>query len=134
MTESKNSVLEMIRLGAILVCYAVASCTVLAIVNNFTSEKIRQNNIEKAKEHFEQSYKYLLKNEGIKFYAYAEYAVFKAKFLEKTGLEEERRAVLEEAYAYCISHDFLEKASRLKAEGYSFVTVSEMLGISGGAE
>ena len=25
MTESKNSVLEMIRLGAILVCYAVAS-------------------------------------------------------------------------------------------------------------
>lgn len=75
-----------------------------------------ENNIEKAKEHFEQSYKYLQKNEGIKFYAYAEYAVFKAKFLEKTGLEEERRAVLEEAYAYCISHDFSEKASRLKAE------------------
>lgn len=48
MTESKKSVFEMIRLGAILVCYAVASCTVLAIVNNFTSEKIRQNNIEKA--------------------------------------------------------------------------------------
>lgn len=39
---------EMLKLGLILVCYAVASCTVLAVVNSFTSKKIEQNNIEKA--------------------------------------------------------------------------------------
>lgn len=48
MAKPKKSVLEMIRLGTILVCYAVASCTVLALVNNLTSEKIKQNNTEKA--------------------------------------------------------------------------------------
>lgn len=39
---------EMIKLGLILVCYAVASCAILAIVNNFTSVKIRQNQIDAA--------------------------------------------------------------------------------------
>lgn len=39
---------EMIKLGVILVFYAVASCTVLAIVNSFTSVKIKQNQIEAA--------------------------------------------------------------------------------------
>ncbi len=39
---------EMLKLGAILVAYAVASCTVLAIVNNFTAPKILQNKIETA--------------------------------------------------------------------------------------
>ena len=39
---------EMIKLGIILVFYAVASCTVLAIVNSFTSVKIKQNQIEAA--------------------------------------------------------------------------------------
>ena len=39
---------EMIKLGLTLVCYAVASCAVLAIVNNFTAPKIRQNQIDAA--------------------------------------------------------------------------------------
>ena len=39
---------EMIKLGLVLVCYAVASCAVLAIVNNFTLPKIKQNQIDKA--------------------------------------------------------------------------------------
>lgn len=39
---------EMIKLGLILVCYAVASCAILAIVNSFTSVKIRQNQINAA--------------------------------------------------------------------------------------
>ena len=39
MEKSNNSTFEMIKLGLILVVYAVASCTVLAIVNNFTKPK-----------------------------------------------------------------------------------------------
>ncbi|MCR4733662.1 MAG: FMN-binding protein [Treponema sp.] len=39
---------EMIKLGLVLVCYAVASCAVLAVVNNFTLPKIKQNQIDKA--------------------------------------------------------------------------------------
>lgn len=47
--KNKNSGIgEMIKLGIILVFYAVASCTVLAIVNSFTSVKIKQNQIEAA--------------------------------------------------------------------------------------
>ena len=49
-TKSKDSVFDMIKLGLILVCYAVASCAVLAVVNNFTSAKITQNKIQKANE------------------------------------------------------------------------------------
>ena len=48
MASSKDSVFDMIKLGLILVAYAVASCTVLAVVNNATSIKIRQNQIDKA--------------------------------------------------------------------------------------
>lgn len=44
----KSSNFEMIKLGLILVIYAVASCTILAIVNNITSPKIKQNQINKA--------------------------------------------------------------------------------------
>ena len=50
MSTSKDSLFDMVKLGLILVCYAVASCTVLAIVNNFTSPKILENQILKAKE------------------------------------------------------------------------------------
>ena len=39
---------EMIKLGLSLVCYAVVSCTVLAIVNNFTAPVIKENQIRKA--------------------------------------------------------------------------------------
>lgn len=39
---------EMIKLGLSLVCYAVVSCTVLAVVNNFTAPVIKQNQIRKA--------------------------------------------------------------------------------------
>ena len=46
--SGKKDLGEMIKLGLILVVYAVASCTVLAIVNNFTKPKIMQNQIEKA--------------------------------------------------------------------------------------
>lgn len=45
---------EMIKLGLILVCYAVISCTVLAIVNSFTSVKIKQNQIETANQAMRQ--------------------------------------------------------------------------------
>lgn len=46
--KNGDSIFDMIKLGAILVCYAVASCTVLALVNSFTAPKILQNNIQKA--------------------------------------------------------------------------------------
>ena len=46
--NTKKDVWEMVRLGLTLVCYAVASCTVLALVNNFTSKKILLNQLDKA--------------------------------------------------------------------------------------
>lgn len=46
--KSNDSIWSMIKLGLVLVCYAAASCTVLAIVNNFTAPKIAQNQIDKA--------------------------------------------------------------------------------------
>jgi len=39
---------EMIKLGLILVCYAVASCAVLAVVNNITAPRIKQNQMGSA--------------------------------------------------------------------------------------
>ncbi|MCQ2592402.1 MAG: FMN-binding protein [Treponema sp.] len=47
-SKSQDNLWGMIKLGLVLVCYAVASCAVLAVVNNFTSVKIKQNQIEKA--------------------------------------------------------------------------------------
>lgn len=46
--KNENSVGGMIKLGLILVCYAVASCAVLAVVNLFTAPKIEQNKKEAA--------------------------------------------------------------------------------------
>ncbi|MGN0729860.1 FMN-binding protein [Treponema sp.] len=46
--NQKNSVLEMFRLGLILSLYAMAACTVLAVVNNFTFARIAQNRLNKA--------------------------------------------------------------------------------------
>ena len=46
--SQKNSVLEMIGLGIVLAIYAMAACTVLAIVNNFTYGRIAQNKLNKA--------------------------------------------------------------------------------------
>ena len=50
MTETKESlgIGEMVRLGLVLVCYAVASCAVLALVNTVTAPKIQENQIRKA--------------------------------------------------------------------------------------
>jgi electron transport complex protein RnfG len=48
-TES-NSVGSMLKLGVILALYAVVSCTLLAVVNNFTAPVIKQNLINKANE------------------------------------------------------------------------------------
>lgn len=45
---STNSAWSMIKLGLILAAYAVASCTVLAIVNSFTAPVIARNNQAKA--------------------------------------------------------------------------------------
>lgn len=45
MSKKDLGIGEMIKLGLILVCYAVASCAVLAVVNNFTAPKIKQNQI-----------------------------------------------------------------------------------------
>lgn len=49
MTSVKNddSLFGMIKLGLTLALYAVVSCTILAVVNNFTAPKIAQNQIEK---------------------------------------------------------------------------------------
>lgn len=47
-SKKSKSIFEMIKLGCTLVIYAVISCTVLAVVNNFTSPKIVQNQINKA--------------------------------------------------------------------------------------
>ena len=44
--NSKNNS-EMIKLGLVLALYAAVSCSVLALVNNFTSPKIENN--QKAK-------------------------------------------------------------------------------------
>ena len=48
MSKKNLGIGEMVKLGLILVCYAVASCAVLAIVNNFTAPKIKQNQIDAA--------------------------------------------------------------------------------------
>lgn len=48
MSKKESEVGKMVKLGLILVCYAVASCTVLAIVNSFTSVRIKQNQIAAA--------------------------------------------------------------------------------------
>ena len=42
MTDSNKGIGEMIKLGLILVCYAVAACTVLALVYNLTADRIKQ--------------------------------------------------------------------------------------------
>lgn len=47
MTKSDDSIFSMIKLGLILAAYAVVSCTVLAVVNNFTAQKIAQNQADK---------------------------------------------------------------------------------------
>lgn len=45
--KEKSSIFSMIKLGLILAVYAAVSCLVLALVNNVTSPKIKQNQIEK---------------------------------------------------------------------------------------
>lgn len=45
--KNENSTLSMIKLGLILAIYAAVSCSVLAVVNSFTSVKIEQNRQEK---------------------------------------------------------------------------------------
>ena len=45
--SSEKPVFEMVKLGLILAVYAAISCTVLAVVNNFTSPKIAKNQEEK---------------------------------------------------------------------------------------
>lgn len=75
-----------------------------------------ENNMEQAQEHFLRAYQYMKKNDGISFYSYAEYALFHGKFLEKAGRETERRQVLQEAYEYCITHNYPVKAALLQAE------------------
>lgn len=45
--KEKNSIFSMVKLGLILAVYASVSCFVLALVNNFTAPKIKQNQTEK---------------------------------------------------------------------------------------
>ena len=47
-TKKNLGIFEMIKLGLVLVCYAAVSCAILAIVNNFTAPKIKQNQLEAA--------------------------------------------------------------------------------------
>jgi len=48
MSKSENGIWSMVKLGLILAVYAAVSCAVLAVVNNFTSSKIIENQIKKA--------------------------------------------------------------------------------------
>ncbi|MBQ2529892.1 MAG: FMN-binding protein [Treponema sp.] len=48
--KKSDGIGSMIKLGLVLAAYAVAACTVLAIVNNITSPVITANNIRKANE------------------------------------------------------------------------------------
>lgn len=75
-----------------------------------------EKNEKNAKEHFAQAYKYMQMHDGIKYYTYADYAIFYSRFLSNTGCEEEGRAVIEEAYEYCSQHNFPKKAAILMAE------------------
>ena len=64
MTKSNDdSIFGMIKLGVILAIYAVVSCTVLAVVNNFTSAKIAQNQLNKVNQAMEAFFP----GEGYKF-------------------------------------------------------------------
>ncbi len=45
---SSKSSIETVKLGVILALFAAVSCTILAVVNNFTSSVIEKNKIEKA--------------------------------------------------------------------------------------
>lgn len=49
-SAKKDGIGSMIKLGCILAIFACASCTVLALVNNFTSSVIQANNERKANE------------------------------------------------------------------------------------
>lgn len=49
-TVKEDNLWSMIKLGLTLALYAVASCAILAVVNNFTSPVISQNQIKKANE------------------------------------------------------------------------------------
>lgn len=46
--KSSGTAWGMIKLGLVLAAFAVVSCTILAVVNNFTAPKIRINQINKA--------------------------------------------------------------------------------------
>ena len=61
---------DMIKLGLSLALYAVVSCTVLAVVNNFTSPKIEQNQIEKVN----KAMKAFFPEEGYTFESVTDYS------------------------------------------------------------
>ena len=71
MSNAKNddSIFGMIKLGLILAAYAVISCTVLAVVNNFTAPKIAQNQVEKVN----SAMKSFFPEEGFTFVALNDY-------------------------------------------------------------
>ena len=71
MSNAKNddSIFGMIKLGLILAVYAVISCTVLAVVNNFTAPKIAQNQVEKVN----SAMKSFFPEEGFTFVAMNDY-------------------------------------------------------------
>ena len=71
MSNAKNddSIFGMIKLGLILAVYAVISCTVLAVVNNFTAPKIAQNQVEKVN----SAMKSFFPEEGFTFVALNDY-------------------------------------------------------------
>lgn len=71
MSNAKNddSIFGMIKLGLILAVYAVISCTVLAVVNNFTAPKIARNQVEKVN----SAMKSFFPEEGFTFVALNDY-------------------------------------------------------------
>lgn len=71
MSNAKNddSIFGMIKLGLILAVYAVISCTVLAVVNNFTAPKIAQNQVKKVN----SAMKSFFPEEGFTFVALNDY-------------------------------------------------------------
>ena len=75
-----------------------------------------EKRFEKAGEHFKIAYRYLQKNDSIKFYAYVDYACIYGKFLKSLGYEEERNNILSEAYKYCHENGYRGRAAELKSE------------------
>ena len=77
---------------------------------------VYENKFEEAQEQFNCARKYMIRNEGIKFYSYIEYAMFYSDFLIRTGRSEESKKTLEEVRNFCVEQNYPVKASVIDAK------------------